>query len=75
MVSPENSTRTDVLIIGASASGLMCAIEAGKRGRKVIVVDHANKAVEDRFLARPFSWDSPAPYSMPNIILVRFNVN
>jgi len=35
---------TDVLIIGASASGLMCAIEAGKRGRKVIVLDHANKA-------------------------------
>jgi hypothetical protein len=37
-------TQTDVLIIGASASGLMCAIEAGKRGRKVIVLDHANKA-------------------------------
>ncbi len=35
---------TDVIIIGASASGLMCAIEAGKRGRKVIVLDHANKA-------------------------------
>ena len=33
----------DVLIIGASASGLMCAIEAGKRGRKVIILDHANK--------------------------------
>jgi len=36
--------QTDVLIIGASASGLMCAIEAGKRGRKVMVLDHANKA-------------------------------
>ena len=36
--------QTDVLIIGASASGLMCAIEAGKRGRKVTVLDHANKA-------------------------------
>ena len=36
--------KTDVLIIGASASGLMCAIEAGKRGRRVIVLDHANKA-------------------------------
>jgi len=36
-------TKIDVLIIGASASGLMCAIEAGKRGRKVIVLDHANK--------------------------------
>ena len=35
---------TEVLIIGASAAGLMCAIEAGKRGRKVTVLDHANKA-------------------------------
>ena len=33
----------DVLIIGASAAGLMCAIEAGKRGRQVMVLDHANK--------------------------------
>jgi predicted Rossmann fold flavoprotein len=33
----------EVLIIGAGASGLMCAIEAGKRGRKVLVLDHANR--------------------------------
>jgi len=36
--------KTDVLIVGASASGLMCAIEAAKRGRTVTVIDHANKA-------------------------------
>lgn len=36
----------DVLIIGASASGLMCAIEAGKRGRKVLVLDHAQKVAK-----------------------------
>jgi len=36
--------KTDVLIIGASASGLMCAIEAAKRKRQVVVLDHANKA-------------------------------
>ena len=41
---PSNPTKTDVLIIGASASGLMCAMEAGKRGRNVIVLDHANRA-------------------------------
>ncbi|MFO2971701.1 NAD(P)/FAD-dependent oxidoreductase [Legionella pneumophila serogroup 10] len=34
----------DVLIIGAGAAGLMCAIEASKRKRKVLVLDHANKA-------------------------------
>ena len=33
----------DVIIIGAGASGLMCAIEAGKRQRKVLVLEHANK--------------------------------
>jgi len=31
----------DVLVIGAGAAGLMCGIEAGKRGRRVLVVDHA----------------------------------
>ncbi len=35
--------KIDVLIIGAGAAGLMCAIEAGKRQRKVVVLDHANK--------------------------------
>ena len=34
---------TDVLIIGAGAAGLMCAAAAAARGRKVVVVDHANK--------------------------------
>lgn len=33
--------RTDVLIIGAGASGLVCAMEAGKRGRSVSVLDHS----------------------------------
>ena len=31
---------TDVLVIGAGAAGLMCAIEAGKRGRHVTVIEH-----------------------------------
>src|SRR6056297_2981912 len=33
----------DVVVIGAGAAGLMCAIAAGRRGRKVLVADHANK--------------------------------
>ena len=33
----------DVIIIGAGAAGLMCAIEAGKRGRSVLVLDHNKK--------------------------------
>ncbi len=35
--------RIDVLILGAGAAGLMCAMEAGRRGRKVLVVDHADR--------------------------------
>ena len=30
----------DAIIIGAGAAGLFCAIEAGKRGRKVLVIEH-----------------------------------
>ncbi|MQW00952.1 aminoacetone oxidase family FAD-binding enzyme [Sinorhizobium medicae] len=33
--------KQDVVIIGAGAAGMMCAIEAGKRGRRVLVLDHA----------------------------------
>jgi len=33
----------DVVIVGAGAAGLMCAIEAAKRGRRVLVLDKANK--------------------------------
>ena len=33
----------DVLVIGAGAAGLMCALTAGQRGRVVQVIDHANK--------------------------------
>ena len=36
----------DVVIIGAGAAGMMCAIEAGKRGRKVVLLDHAKKIGE-----------------------------
>src|SRR5258708_11186373 len=34
------SSIADVLVIGAGAAGLFCAIEAGKRGRKVVVLEH-----------------------------------
>lgn len=35
---------TDVVIIGAGAAGLMCAMTAAARGREVLLLDHANKA-------------------------------
>ena len=36
----------DVVVVGAGAAGMMSAIEAGKRGRKVLLVDHAKKIGE-----------------------------
>ncbi|HEX5704367.1 MAG TPA: NAD(P)/FAD-dependent oxidoreductase [Pyrinomonadaceae bacterium] len=33
----------DVIVIGAGAAGLFCAIEAGKRGRRVLVIEHADR--------------------------------
>ena len=35
--------RFDALILGAGAAGLLCAIEAGKRGRRVAVLEHADR--------------------------------
>ncbi len=36
----------DVIIIGAGAAGLMCGAEAGKQGRRVLMLDHADKLGE-----------------------------
>ncbi|WP_136682855.1 BaiN/RdsA family NAD(P)/FAD-dependent oxidoreductase [Falsirhodobacter xinxiangensis] len=36
----------DVVVIGAGAAGMFCAIEAGRRGRRVLVIDHAKAAGE-----------------------------
>lgn len=33
----------DVVVIGGGAAGLFCAIEAGKRGRQVVVLEHADR--------------------------------
>ena len=37
------SERFDVIVIGAGAAGLMCALTAGQRGRKVLLLDHLDK--------------------------------
>lgn len=41
----QNKTQTfDVIVIGAGAAGLMCALTAGGRGRRVLLLDHAEAA-------------------------------
>ncbi|HUZ93301.1 MAG TPA: NAD(P)/FAD-dependent oxidoreductase [Edaphobacter sp.] len=34
---------TDVVVLGGGAAGLMCAVEAGRRGRRVVLLDHAER--------------------------------
>ncbi len=41
---PSEGRQFDVVVIGAGAAGLFCAIEAGKRGRRVAVIEHAERA-------------------------------
>jgi predicted Rossmann fold flavoprotein len=43
ILASKPQVKKDVVIIGAGASGLICAIEAGKRGRSVLVLDHMDK--------------------------------
>ncbi len=36
-------TDFDVIVMGAGGAGMMCAIQAGQRGRRVLLIDHAKK--------------------------------
>ena len=38
--------RVDVVVIGAGAAGLFCAAQAGQRGARVLLIDHATKVAE-----------------------------
>ena len=42
---PDSLTETsyDAIVIGGGAAGLMCAIEAGKRGCRVVLLEHAER--------------------------------
>ena len=40
------SSKVDVVIIGAGAAGMMCAIQAAQRGRSVCLIDHSEKLAE-----------------------------
>ena len=38
--------QVDIAVIGAGAAGMMCAAVAGQRGRRVVLIDHAEKLAE-----------------------------
>ena len=43
ITNPPVKRQFDVLILGGGAAGLLCAIEAGKRGRRVAILEHADR--------------------------------
>ena len=43
---PAKTSHFDVIVIGAGAAGMMCAAQAGQRGRRVLILDHAAKLAE-----------------------------
>ncbi|NYF91938.1 NAD(P)/FAD-dependent oxidoreductase [Tunturiibacter empetritectus] len=43
MTTKPHVQKVDVVVLGAGAAGMMCAIEAGKRGRRVVLLDHAER--------------------------------
>ncbi len=43
MTQPTTHQNFDAVVVGAGAAGLMCAIEAGKRGRRVLLLEHADR--------------------------------
>jgi len=59
----------DVIIIGAGAAGMMCAIEAGKRGRKVWLIDHATKIAEKIRISGGGRCNFTNIYTTPNAYL------
>jgi predicted Rossmann fold flavoprotein len=43
MTTKPHVEKVDVVVLGAGAAGMICAIEAGRRGRRVVLLDHADR--------------------------------
>ncbi|MDO8953352.1 MAG: NAD(P)/FAD-dependent oxidoreductase [Gammaproteobacteria bacterium] len=56
----------DVVIIGAGAAGLMCALTAGQRNRRVLVIDHSNKVGKKILLSGGGRCNFTNRYASPN---------
>ena len=48
----------DAVVVGAGAAGLFCAAQAGQRGLRVLLIDHAEKVAEK---IRCLLYTSPSP--------------
>ncbi|MEX0732758.1 MAG: NAD(P)/FAD-dependent oxidoreductase [Aquisalimonadaceae bacterium] len=61
----------DVIIIGAGAAGLMCALTAGQRGRRVLLLDHANRVGKKILMSGGGRCNFTNMYSTPENFLSR----
>ena len=57
----------DALILGGGAAGLMCAAEAGKRGRRVAVIEHADHPGKKILISGGGDVTSPTPIASRKI--------
>lgn len=61
----------DVIVIGAGAAGLMCALTAGQRGRRVLVLDHANRVGKKILMSGGGRCNFTNMYSSPDNFISR----
>ena len=60
--------RYDVVIVGAGAAGRMCAAEAGKRGRRALVLEHADRVGKKILISGAAGATSPTGGPFPKTI-------
>ncbi len=56
----------DVLVVGAGAAGLICAVESGKRGRRVAIIERADRAGKKILISGGGRCDFTNIYSQPD---------
>jgi len=65
----------DVLVLGAGAAGLLCAIEAGKRGRRVAVLERADRIGKKILISGGGAVISPISIAARKISFPRTNIS
>src|SRR3546814_13034683 len=60
------NTEYDVIVLGAGADGLMCAAAVGQRGRKVLLIEHADEPGKQILLSGGGRWQFPNLHTAPD---------
>jgi predicted flavoprotein YhiN len=65
----------DALVLGGGAAGLLCAIEAGKRGRRVAMLEHADRIGKKILISGGGAVISPTFIANRKILFPRMNTS